>query len=311
MDEHRERYAIVRMCKALGVSSSGYYAWRSRSLSRRAAGDQVLQRRIETIHAESRGIYGSPKIHARRQQEGLACSRKRVIRLMRQAHVCAKRPRCFKRTTQRHPAHIAAPNRLKQNFAATQPNQVWLADITYVRTAEGWLYLAAVMDLYSRRILGWAMNASMSDALTQQALTMALERRQVRPRQLIHHSDRGSQYTSDSYQQLLRQHQIQVSMSSTGNCFDNAPMESFFSLLKTELVHHERDATRQAARTSLFDYIEVFYNRQRIHGATDYLSPADYELRWLHDFTGKKTTHASFPPAGLLCLNTLSTKTDH
>lgn len=273
------------MCKALGISASGYYAWRRRPLSRRAEVDRVLQRRIAAIHAASRGIYGSPKIHAQLQQEGLACSRKRVIRLMRQAKVCAKRQRCFKRTTQRDPAHRAAPNWLKQNFVATQPNHVWLADISYVRTAEGWLYLAAVMDLYSRRILGWAMHPSMSDALTQRALTMALERRAVKPRQLIHHSDRGSQYTSGSYQALLRRHQVQVSMSGTGNCYDNAPMESFFSLLKTELVHHERYATRQAARTSLFDYIEVFYNRQRIHSATDYLSPADYEARWLHSFS--------------------------
>lgn len=273
------------MCRALGVSTSGYYAWRRRPLSRRAEVDRVLQRRIKAIHTGSRGIYGSPKIHAQLQQEGLACSRKRVIRLMRRAELCAKRQRCFRRTTQRDPTHRAAPNRLEQNFAATQPDQVWLADITYIRTAEGWLYLAAVMDLYSRRILGWAMASHMTDALTQQALTMALERRRVNPRQLIHHSDRGSQYTSTHYQALLNRHQIQVSMSGTGNCYDNAPMESFFSLLKTELVHHERYATRQAARTSLFDYIEVFYNRQRIHSATHYLSPADYEVRWLHCFS--------------------------
>jgi putative transposase len=275
------------MCKTLCVSSSGYYAWRRRPLSRRAKVDQVLQRRIKAIHAESRGIYGSPKIHALLQQEGLNCSRKRVIRLMRQADLRAKRQRCFKRTTQRDPAHSAAPNRLKQNFVATQPNQVWLADITYIRTAEGWLYLAAVMDLYSRRILGWAMNSRMSDMLTQRALTMALERRPIKPQQLIHHSDRGTQYTSGSYQELLGRHQVQVSMSGTGNCYDNAPMESFFSLLKTELVYHERYATRQAARTSLFDYIEVFYNRQRIHGSTDYLSPAAYEARWLHSSSQK------------------------
>jgi transposase InsO family protein len=276
------------MCKTLGVSASGYYAWRCRPLSRRAEVDCVLQRRIAAIHAASRGIYGSPKIHAQLQQEGLACSRKRVIRLMRQAHVCAKRQHCFKRTTRRDPAHTPAPNRLEQNFVAAQPDQVWLADITYIRTAEGWLYLAAVMDLYSRRILGWAMASHMSDALTQRALTMALERRPVQPRQLIHHSDRGSQYTSGSYQALLRRHQVHISMSGTGNCYDNAPMESFFSLLKTELVHHQRYATRQAARTSLFDYIEVFYNRQRIHSATGYLSPVDYEARGLHCFSRKE-----------------------
>lgn len=275
------------MCKTLGVSSSGYYAWQGRPRSRRAEVDQVLQRRIEAIHAQSRGNYGSPKIHAQLQQEGLSCSRKRVIRLMRQVNICAKRQRCYKRTTRRDGTHAVAKNRLQQNFVATQPDQVWLADITFVPTAEGWLYLAAVMDLFSRRILGWAMDVRMTDTLTQRALTMALARRHKRREALIHHSDRGSQYTSARYQMLLTHHQIQVSMSGVGNCYDNAPMESFFSLLKTEVVHHERYATRQAAKTSLFDYIEAFYNRQRIHSSTDYLSPAAYEARWLHSFSWK------------------------
>ena len=276
------------MCKILGVSTSGYYAWRTRPPSRRAEADRVLQRRIETIHAESRRVYGSPKIHKQLRREGFNCSRKRVIRLMHQANLRAKRQRCFKRTTRRNPAHVAAPNQLKQNFVASRPNQVWLADITYVGTAEGWLYLATVMDLFSRRIVGWAMDAGMTDSLSQQALTMALERRTVRPQQLLHHSDRGSQYTSGDYQRLLTQHQIHVSMSGVGNCYDNAPMESFFSLLKTELVHHERYATRQAAKTSIFDYIEVFYNRRRIHSALGYLTPLAYEERWRHGFSLKE-----------------------
>jgi len=299
------------MCKALGVSSSGYYAWRRRPLSRRAEADQVLQRRIEAIHAASRGIYGSPKIHARLQQEGLNCSRKRVIRLMRQAHVCAKRQRCFKRTTQCDPAHTPAPNRLKQSFVATQPNQVWLADISYVRTAEGWLYLAAVMVLYSRRILGWAMNASMSDALTQRALTMALARRPLKPQHLIHHSDRGSQYTSGSYQDLLGRHQLQVSMSGTGNCYDNAPMESFFSLLKTELAH--TNATRlgkQPGRVSLTTSkssttVNGFMARLTICRQPT-MRPVGCTA-----FLGTATTPFPFLPIGSLCLNSLSTKTDH
>ncbi len=271
------------MCQVLGVSTSGYYAWRRRPQSRRAKVDQVPRRRIKAIHALL-------------QREGLHCSRKRVIRLMRQAHVCGKCPRCFKRTTQRAPAHGAAPNRLAQHLVATQPNQIGLSEVTYIPTAEGWLYLDAVMDLYSRRILGWAMNASMTDALTQRALTMALKRRQVKPQQLLHHSDRGSQYIRDRYQKLLSRHQTQVSISGTDNCYDNAPMESFFSLLKTELVHHECYATRQAASTSLFDYIEVFYNRQRIHSALDYLSPLDYKTRWLHCFSHKENGMALLAP---------------
>ena len=275
------------LCRALGVSTSGYYAWRSRRPSQRAESDQALQRRITTIHAESRGIYGSPKIHQQLRQEGWRCSRKRVIRLMRQAKLRAKRHRCCKRTTRRNPSHPAAPNQLKQHFVATCPNQIWLADLTFIPTAEGWLYLATVMDLFSRRIVGWAMAARMTDELTQQALRMALAQRTVSPQQLLHHSDRGSQYTSAAYQQLLADQQVLVSMSSVGNCYDNAPMESFFSLLKTELVYHEQYATRQVARTSIFDYIEVFYNRQRIHSALGYLSPEHFEQQFLarHDST--------------------------
>jgi putative transposase len=236
---------------------------------------------MTTIHAESRGVYGSPKIHQQLRQEGWRCSRKRIIRLMRQAKLQAKRQRGWKRTTRRNPTHPAAANQLQQHFVATRPNQIWLADLTYVPSGEGWLYLATVMDLFSRRIVGWAMAAHMSDALTQQALRMALTSRTVSPQQLLHHSDRGSQYTSAAYQRLLADHQIHVSMSGVGNCYDNAPMESFFSLLKTELVYHERYPTRQAARTSLFDYIEVFYNRQRIHGALGYLTPHHFEQQRL------------------------------
>jgi transposase InsO family protein len=268
------------MCKTLGVSSSGYYSWRSRGPSRRSQSDQRLQRRICRIHQESRELYGSPKIHEQLRQEGIRCGRNRVIRLMRLADISSKRRRCYKRTTRRNAAHPVAPNRLKQRFEATRPDQVWLADITYVPTAEGWLYLATVMDLFSRRILGWAMDASMTEALTHKALLMAVATRKSIPNQVLHHSDRGSQYTSAGYQALLADQQIQVSMSGVGNCYDNAPMESFFSLLKTELVHHERFASRQMAKTSIFDYIETFYNRKRIHGSIAYMTPVDCEERW-------------------------------
>lgn len=284
---------MTQMCRVLGVSPSGYYAWRKREPSRHSRQDQRLQRRISTIHQESRETYGSVKIHKQLKYEGVHCSRKRVIRLMKQAGLVAKRQGCFKRTTRRNPAHPVAPNRLQQLFRAERPNQVWLADITYIATNEGWLYLAAVMDLFSRLIVGWAMDGRMTDGLTQQALGMALTRRTSSLHSLLHHSDRGSQYTSGNYQALLEAHNIQVSMSGTGNCFDNAPMESFFSLLKTELVHHERYANRQAAKTSIFDYIEVFYNRQRIHGALDYLTPVAFEERWLHCFSLTKVDSLS------------------
>jgi len=282
IDDHRQSYPIVLLCKALGISASDYYAWRRRPLSRRAEGDCVLQRRIAAIHAASRGIYGSPKIHAQLQQEGLACSRKRVIRLMRQAHVCAKRQRCFKRTTRRNPAHTPAPNRLEQHFAAAQPDQVWLADITYICTAEGWLYLAAVMDLFTRAIVGWSMADHLQATLVEQALLMALGRR--RPTgNVLHHSDQGSQYTSDLIQSLLAAHHIQVSMSGVGNCYDNAPMESFFGRLKTECVTAPF-ATRAEARLVIFEHIEVWYNRQRLHSALGFLSPATFEQRHYETF---------------------------
>ncbi len=266
--------------------------------------DQQLQRRIGQIHRASRGLYGSPKIHEQLRQEGMCCSRKRVIRLMRQAGISSRRCRCFKRTTCRNPAHPVAPNQLNQHFKVEQLDQVWLADITYVPTAEGWLYLAVVMDLCSRRILGWAMAARMSTRLTRSALTMAISTRKILPAQVTHHSDRGSQYTGADYQVLLAKAQMQVSMSGVGNCYDNAPMESFFSLLKTELVHHERYASRRAARTSIFDYIEAFYNRKRIHGAIDYMAPVVFEQQW------QRTTSRTVVP-NRLCLSLLSTKPDH
>ena len=268
------------MCQVLGVSSSGYYEWRRRGPSHRAQFDQRLQRRICRIHQESRQRYGSPKIHEQLRQEGIRCGRNRVIRLMRLANISSKRRRRYTCTTRRNAAHPVAPNRLQQRFATTQPNQVWLADITYVPTAEGWLYLAVVMDLYSRRILGWAMDARMSEALAHKALKMAVSTRKTIPDKIMHHSDRGSQYTSADYQALLAKQKMQVSMSGVGNCYDNAPMESFFSLLKTELVHHERYRSRRAARTSIFDYIEVFYNRKRIHGSIAYMTPVAFEQQW-------------------------------
>lgn len=295
IDTHRFDYPVVCMCRVLGVSSSGYYAWRQRRPSRRAEADQVLQRRIQGIHQESRGIYGSPKIHEQLRQEGVRCSRKRVIRLMKQANISSRRRRSYKCTTRRNAAHPVAPNWLNQQFEATKPNQIWLTDITYIPTAEGWLYLAVVLDLFSRRILGWSMDARMTETLTHKALTMAIASRKHIPDNLLHHSDRGSQYTSGDYQALLAQHHMLVSMSNVGNCYDNAPMESFFSLLKTELVHLERYPSRRDAKTSIFDYIEVFYNRKRIHSAIAYMTPMSFEQRWWQNLALKEVDMVSPP----------------
>lgn len=267
------------MCRVLGVSASGYYSWRTRTPSRRSQQNQRLLGQIQMVHQQSRQTYGSPKIRQALRQQGIRCGRNRIMRLMRQAGLVAKRLRCFKRTTQANPQHRAAPNQLQQRFVATQPNQVWLADVTSIATQAGGLYLAAVLDLHSRRIVGWAMDERMTDTLTQRALQMALGQRKPKAH-LLHHSDRGSQYTSGDYQRLLSQHGIQVSMSGTGNCYDNAPMESFFAQLKTDLVYHERYPTRQAARSSIFRYIEGFYNPHRLHSALGYLSPTQFEAAY-------------------------------
>lgn len=281
---HRQSYPVRAMCAVLGVSPSGYYAWRGRRRSRRSREDEALLAQLQALHQASRQVYGSPKLHQALRRQGIRCSRKRVIRLMRQAGMRAKRQRCYKRTTQRNRNHTAAPNQLQQRFQAPAPNRVWLSDITLIATQEGWLYLAVVMDLFSRRIIGWSMAERMTEALTQQALRMAIRQRSPllgnKEAQLLHHSDQGSQYTSRNYQALLAQHGLTVSMSSTGNCYDNAPPESFFASLKTELVYHQRYQTRQQAKTELFAYMEGFYNRQRIHGALGYLSPAEYERHW-------------------------------
>ena len=198
---------------------------------------------------------------------------------MRAHGIVAKQTRRFVTTTKANPKHTKAPNHLRQHFEATRPDEIWLSDITYIPTGEGWLYLAAVMDLYSRRIVGWSMSSRINSDLAQHALQMALAHRSPKPG-LVHHSDRGSQYTSIDYQSLLAEHKMIPSMSRAGNCYDNAPMESAFGTLKQELIHHERYATRRAARTAIFDYIETFYNRQRLHSSLDYVSPLAFELNF-------------------------------
>ena len=276
IDDHRNAFPVRRMCNELDVSPSGYYAWRERPASAREMANQELYTKIKAVYNDNHGVYGSPRIYRELRDQGVSCSENRIARLMRLRGLRAKQFKRFRSTTKRNPAHPVAPNLLKRHFVAERPNQKWLSDITYIPTREGWLYLAAVLDLYTRRIVGWAMSDRMTSALTVSALKMAL--RQCQPTSgLLHHSDQGSQYTDRNYQALLKNHGVQVSMNSVGSWYDNAPMESFFGTLKSELVHHRVYHTRDEARTDLFFYLEAFYNRRRRHSALGYLSPDTYE----------------------------------
>jgi transposase InsO family protein len=276
MHAHRRQFPVRRMCRVLGVSVSGYYAWRKRPASQHQQDTEQLLEKIRWIHEDSRKTYGSPRVHAQLRKQGVRCSRKRVAGLMRRHQIRAKRPRRRVRTTQREPGLPVAPNLLEQDFSAQCPNEKWVSDITYVPTGEGWLYLAVVMDLFSRRIVGWAMAVQMTSELVLQALRMACKQRKP-PKGALHHSDQGSQYASSEHRQLLAAYQMQVSMSGVGNCFDNAAMESFFGTLKNELIHLEDYATRAHARREIFAYIEGFYNRRRLHSTLGYQSPEEFE----------------------------------
>ncbi len=238
--------------------------------------NRELYNKIEAVYNESHEIYGSPRIYRELEKQGVACSENRVARLMRLRGLRAKQTKRYKTTTKRNKADPVAPNLLKRDFEADRPNQKWLTDITYISTQEGWLYLAAVLDLYSRRIVGWAMSGRMTSDLTRDALKMAIRQRQPGA-DLIHHSDQGSQYTAGEYRQLLKDWDIQVSMNGVGTWYDNAPMESFFGSLKSEWVHHRVYRTRDKARADIFYYIKAFYNRRRLHSSLDYLSPEAYE----------------------------------
>ena len=269
---------MARLCRALGVSKSGYYAWRGRAPSARVRRDGELLAQIRETHARSRATYGSPRVHAELRAQGTRCARKRVARLMRAAGLSARRPRRAVRTTDSRHALPVAANLLRRDFSASAPDRRWAADITYVPTAEGWLYLAVILDLFSRRVVGHACGASLATALVAEALARACGRR--RPvAGLLHHSDRGSQYASAEYQAQLAQAGAEASMSRRGDCYDNAAVESFFGTLKTELVHGRRYATRAEARADIFEYIEVFYNGERRHSTLGYLSPTEYEAR--------------------------------
>jgi transposase InsO family protein len=280
MQRYRNEFSVERMSKVLGVSRSGYYAFVKATPSERDRANKKLTEKIKIIHEGSRQTYGSPRIHAELVEGGTPCSRKRVARLMRREGIQAKMRKRFKVTTRVNPKAEAAPNLLQQDFSAFKANKRWVADITYVATMEGWLYVAAVMDLFSRRIVGLAMSSRMTADLVTDAVKQAITHR--RPEAgLLHHSDRGCQYTSLSFQQLLKINEITVSMSGTGNCFDNAAMESFFHTLKTEHIYFEWYHTREEAKQSIFEYVEVFYNRRRRHSTLGYTAPAIFEERAL------------------------------
>ena len=279
IEGERSQGAVETLCRALSVSVSGFYAWRQRGTSQRATEDGKLLEQIRQAYEAGRGVYGSPRIHAYLRHQGIRCSRKRVARLMRQHQIASRRrPKRRVSTTDSRHGRPVAPNLLRRDFGATAPNQKWVGDILGLWTETGWLYLAVLLDTYSRRVVGWAMRAQRDEALVEAALRMALTRRQLlRPTALIHHSDRGSQYTADDYLALLTGHQIRVSMSNKGDPYDNAMMESFFSTLRAELTDLQRFETHQAARAAVFEFIEVFYNRQRLHSALGYCSPVAFE----------------------------------
>lgn len=267
------------MCRVLGVSRSGYYAWRVRKPSAAEVRREELTEEVQEIHAQVKGRYGSPRIHAELVARGHECCVNLVAKLMRQAGIAAKTKRKFRQTTDSNHSMPVAENVLDRQFDPEEPNASWVCDVTYIPTREGWLYLAVVEDLFSRAVVGWSMDATMTSRLVVDALEMALARRLKGSSSsgLVAHSDRGSQYASEHYQRVLAEERIACSMSRRGNCWDNAPVESFFASLKTELVHHEDYATRDEAKASIFEYIEAFYNRVRRHSSLGYVAPAEYE----------------------------------
>ena len=277
IQQERRWFSVDALCRAMGVTRGGYWSWVRRRPGPREQADVVLLADIRRIHKDKRRIYGSPRIHDQLQKEGIRCGRKRVERLMQENDIKAKQGKKFKPTTTDSKHNLpVAPNILNRQFTRKRPNEAWVADITYIPTEEGWLYLAAIMDLFSRRIVGWAMGNRINRHLPLRALHMAAQRRRPPPG-LIHHSDRGNQYASGDYQKALKKYGMICSMSRKGNCYDNAPMESWFHTLKVELVQDQKYATRREAMAEIFEYMEVFYNRQRIHTSIGGLTPSEYE----------------------------------
>ena len=276
IEDHRQAFPVRTMCAVLQVSPSGYYAWRDRPDSARAVADRDLAGEIRRIHADNRAVYGSPRVHAALRAEGRRVGVNRVARLMRRHGIQGRHKRRAPRTTDSKHALPVAPNLLDRQFTATAPNKVWLADITYIPTGEGWLYLAVVLDVFSRKVVGWAMSDTIAKELTIAALRMAITQRRPGPG-LLHHSDRGSQYAAHAYRRLLEQNNMLCSMSRKADCWDNAPMESFFGSMKTELDDDIVFETRDDAKTAMFSFVEAFYNTRRLHSAIGYRSPTQME----------------------------------
>ena len=275
MDQHGSGFAVMKMCRVLGVSRSGYYSYLRRGLSPRHEENRRLLEKIKGIWDKVRGVYGSPRITAELRSQGFRCGRNRIARLMRENRIRARIKKRFKVTTQSDHSLPIAADLLGRDFSAQAPNEKWLSDITYIWTCEGWMYLAVVMDVYNREIVGWAFDDRIKKELVADSLRMALLQRDPEPG-LIFHSDRGSQYASGLVRKIMKARGIRPSMSGKGDCFDNAMMESFFSSLKKELVRLETFHSKDKAYRSVFEYIEIFYNRQRRHSALNYRTPLEY-----------------------------------
>lgn len=279
MAEHRAAFGVAAMCRVLGVTRAGYYAWRTRPAGDRARRREAVVGQIRACFDDSRGTYGSPRVAAELKAQGVGACENTVARYMRAAGLAvAPRRRFVPRTTDPDHPHPLAPNVLGRDFAADAPDRKWVGDLTYVWTDEGWLYLSVVIDLFSRRVVGWGMGDDLKAPGVAAALEMAITRRRPGPG-LLHHSDRGSQYACELYRSILAEHGMTASMSRPGNCYDNAVAESFFGTLKSELVHRRRFATRAQARGEVFEWIECWYNRKRRHSSLGYLSPEAFEAR--------------------------------
>lgn len=278
MKEYSEEFAIEKMAGVLEVSVTGYYSYIKRNTSFREKENNQLMGLIREIYREGRCMYGSPRIYGKMKRQGIRCSRKRVAKLMRKQGLAAKMRKSWKKTTKQGNRE-AAKNLVCQEFKVSSPNHTWVSDISYIRTKEGWLYLTVILDLFSRKVVGMSMEERLDTFLIEKALNQALRHR-APPEGLVHHSDRGCQYTSEEFGRLAKQNGILLSMSGTGNCYDNAVAESFFHTLKTEHVYQNTFHTREEAKRSIFEYIEVFYNRRRLHSFLGYLSPEEFENNW-------------------------------
>ena len=279
VDAEKAHFPIGVLCAVLDVSRSGFYAWKKRPRSARLQADTRLALEVAEAHRKSSGRYGSPRIHRALRHKGVRVGEKRVARLMREKGLLGRRKRRFRRTTDSNHSHPIAPNVLARNFEATAPSCAWVGDVTYISTGEGWCYLAVLLDLFSRRVVGWAMSETNDTALALAALNSGVRTRAFLPEGLVHHTDRGSPYASDDYRKALKALGMVQSMSRAGDCWDNAVAESFFATLRAELVDHEVYATKRAAERSIGDYIDNFYNAERLHSHLDYLSPIEFELK--------------------------------